>query len=115
MKKTFCFLSLIVTFDFIVTMVVFYRIIAITLPATTLLQSETIDILQVMNLITALKGLCFNMRHNIDDYYEKWQKEAILIAGKQNVLEHGLLYLHGLTLCILKKKLEGQIFKRSFA
>ena len=29
--------------------------------------------------------------------------------------EHGLLYLHGLTLRILKKKLVGQIFKRSFA
>ena len=40
-----------------------------------------------MNLITALKGLCSNMRHNIDDYHEKWYKEAILIAGKQNLLE----------------------------
>ena len=27
------------------------------------------------------------MRRNIDDYDEKWYKEAILIAGKQNVLE----------------------------
>ena len=29
--------------------------------------------------------------------------------------KHGLLYLHGLILRILKKKIEGQIFKRSFA
>ena len=28
---------------------------------------------------------------------------------------HGLLYLHSLTLCILKKKIAGQTFKRSFA
>ena len=27
------------------------------------------------------------MRHYTDDYHEKWYKEAILIAGKQNVLE----------------------------
>ena len=52
-----------------------------------MLQSETIDILQGMNLITALKGLCSNMRHNIDDYHEKQYKEAILLAGEQNVLE----------------------------
>ena len=58
---------------------------AILLPGTILLQNETIDILQRMNLITALKDLCSNMRHNIDDYHEKWYKEAILIAGKQNL------------------------------
>ena len=77
----------ITTFDFIVTMVVFYHIMAITLPASIMLQSETINILQGMNLITALKGLCSNMQRNIDDYHEKWYKEAILVAGKQNVLE----------------------------
>ena len=79
MKKTL--------FDFIVILVVFYHIMAITLPATILLQNEAIDILQEMNLITALKSLCSNMRHNIDDCHEKWCKEAILIAGKQNILE----------------------------
>ena len=68
-------------------MVAFYHIMAILLPGTILLQNETIDILQRMNLITALKDLCSNMRHNIDDYHEKWYKEAILIAGKHNVLE----------------------------
>ena len=87
MKKAFCFLSLITTFDLIVTMAVFYHIMAMTLSATILLQSETIDILQGMNLIAALKGLFSNMRHNIDDYHEKWYKEVILIAGKQNILE----------------------------
>ena len=71
-------------------MVVFYHIMAITLPATILLKSETIDILPGMNLITALKDLCSNMWHKIDDYHEKWYKEAILIAGKQNVLEKTL-------------------------
>ena len=44
MKKAFCFLSLITAFDFIVTIVVFYYIMAITLPATILLQTETVDI-----------------------------------------------------------------------
>ena len=87
MKKAFCFLSLITAFDFIVTIVVFYYIMAIALPATILLQTETVDILQEMNLITALKDLCSNMLHNIDDYHQKWYKGVILIAGKQNVLE----------------------------
>ena len=71
-------------------MVAFYHIMTITLPATILLQSETIDILQGMNFITALKGLCSNMWHNIDDYHEKWYKETILISDKQNVLEKAL-------------------------
>ena len=31
-----------------------------------------------------------------------------------NYIDHGLLYLHGVT-CILKKRIVGQIFKRSFA
>lgn len=43
---------------------------AITLPAAIFLQSEVIDILQGINLITAVKGLCSNMWHNIDDYHE---------------------------------------------
>ena len=40
-----------------------------------------------MNLITALKGLCSNMRHNIGDDHEEWYKGVILIGGKQNVIE----------------------------
>ena len=48
----------------------FYHIMAITLPAAILLQSEAIDILQGMNLITAVKGLCSNMWRNIEDYHE---------------------------------------------
>ena len=85
-KRASWFFLLITTFDFIVKMVVFYHIMAITLPATILLQSETFDILQGTNLIIALKDLCSNMWLNIDDYHEKWYLEAILIAGKQNVL-----------------------------
>ena len=54
-KKAVCFLSLITTFYFTVTVVVFYHIMAITLPATISLQSEKTDILQEMNLITVLK------------------------------------------------------------
>ena len=62
---------------------------AITLPVTISykVQSGTIGILQEMNLITALKGLRSNLQHNIDDYHEKWYKEAALISDKQNVLE----------------------------
>ena len=62
-------------------------IMAIPLPATILLQSETIDVLHGMNLITALNGFCSNMRHNIHDYDEKWYKETILTTSKPNVLE----------------------------
>ena len=47
-KKAFCFLSLITTFDVIVTVVLFYHIMVITLPANILLKSETTDILQAM-------------------------------------------------------------------
>ena len=60
---------------------------AITLPTIILLYSETTDILQGMNLIKTLKVLCSNIRHNIDDYHEKWYKEALLIPGKQNILD----------------------------
>ena len=47
----------------------FNHIMAITLAATILLQKETVDYLQNMNLVTALTGLCSNMQHNIDDYH----------------------------------------------
>lgn len=43
---------------------------AITLPAAIFLQSEVIDILQGINLITAVKGLCSKMWRNIEDYHE---------------------------------------------
>ena len=33
---------------------------------------------------------------------------------KLKPIHYGLLYLHGLTLRIMKKKIVGQIFKRSF-
>ena len=68
-------------------MVVFNHMMEITLPATIFLQGKTIDILLGMNLKIASKDLSSNMWHNIDDYHEKWYKEAILIAGKQNLLE----------------------------
>ena len=68
-------------------MVVFNHMMEITLPATIFLQGKTIDILHGMNLKIASKDLSSNMWHNIDDYHEKWYKEAILVAGKQNLLE----------------------------
>ena len=46
------------------------------------------------------------------------KREKILEDVYRNVFTkwiHGLLYLHGLTLRILKKNIVGQIFKRSFA
>ena len=43
------------------------HIMAVTLPATILLQKDTVDVLQNMNLVTGLTGLCSNMQHNIDD------------------------------------------------
>ena len=68
--------------------VLFYRIMVITLPANILLKSETIDILQAMNLIRALMNICSNMRHHIDDDHKKWYKEAILIAAKRYIREN---------------------------
>ena len=50
-------------------MAVFNHIMVITLPATILLQKQTVDILQNMNLVTALTGLSYNIQHNIDDYH----------------------------------------------
>ena len=86
-QKAFCFLSLITTFDFIVTVVLFYHIMVITLPANILLKSVTIDILQEMKLIRALMNICSNMRHHIYDDHKKWYKEAILIAAKRYIRE----------------------------
>ena len=68
-------------------MVVFNHMMEITLPAIIFLQGKTSDILHGMNLKIASKDLSSNMWHNIDDYHEKWYKEAILVAGKQNLLE----------------------------
>ena len=53
-----------------------------------------------------------NIRENeIIDERERQKTKAERNKG----VKHGLLYLHRLTLRILKKKIVGQIFKRSFA
>ena len=57
------------TFSFTVTMVFFNHIMAITLPATILLQKDTVDVLQNMKLVNPLTCLCSNMQHNIGDYH----------------------------------------------
>ena len=50
------FLLLTAMFHFIATITVFHHIMAIALPATIFLETEAIDVLQGMNLLTALNS-----------------------------------------------------------
>ena len=79
-KKAFSFLSLITTFDFIGNH-------GNTIPSNYFVTKWDNRYITWNEIDNSINGLCSNMRRNIDDYDEKWYKEAILIAGKQNVLE----------------------------
>ena len=59
--------------------------------------------------------LCFKILSEIVFLAKSFLPEYPASCTKQALSNHGLLYLHCLTLHVLKKKIEGQIFKRSFA
>nr|XP_047138550.1 uncharacterized protein LOC124814676 [Hydra vulgaris] len=56
------------------------RVFDFTLPVTRLLQSKTIDILDGLHLITALKNTFISIRNDIDSFHNNCYKAACLLS-----------------------------------
>nr|XP_047129563.1 uncharacterized protein LOC124809494 [Hydra vulgaris] len=84
-NKSSTFLNSIGTFQFVFTLVVTTRVFDFTLPVTRLLQSKTIDILDGLHLITALKNTFISIRNDIDSFHNNCYEAACLLSSKAEV------------------------------
>ncbi|XP_065640525.1 52 kDa repressor of the inhibitor of the protein kinase-like [Hydra vulgaris] len=79
-NKSSTFLNSIGTFQFVFTLVVTTRVFDFTLRVTRLLQSKTIDILDGLHLITALKNTFISIRNDIDSFHNNCYEAACLLS-----------------------------------
>ncbi|XP_065665586.1 52 kDa repressor of the inhibitor of the protein kinase-like [Hydra vulgaris] len=84
-NKSSTFLNSIGTFQFVFTLVVTTRVFDFTLPVTRLLQSKTIDILDSLHLITALKNTFISIRNDIDSFHNNCYEAACLLSSKTEI------------------------------
>nr|XP_047129330.1 52 kDa repressor of the inhibitor of the protein kinase-like [Hydra vulgaris] len=84
-NKSSTFLNSIGTFHFVFTLVVTTRVFDFTLPVTRLLQSKTIDILDGLHLITALKNTFISIRNDIDSFHNNCYEAACLLSSKAEI------------------------------
>ena len=73
--------------NFIVTLVVTRKAFDYTHSVAELLQAKSNDIVKGFDLIGSLIDLFVNVRHDIDNYHEKWYKEALELAKILNIVE----------------------------
>nr|XP_047139004.1 52 kDa repressor of the inhibitor of the protein kinase-like [Hydra vulgaris] len=84
-NKSSTFLNSNGTFQFVFTLVVTTRVFDFTLPVTRLLQSKTIDILDGLHLITALKNTFISIRNDIDSFHNNCYEAACLLSSKAEI------------------------------
>ena len=72
-------------FNFIITLIVKRKVFYCTHSRTELLQAKSNDIVKGFNWF--INYFLANMRHDINDYHEKWYKEALELAKKLNIAE----------------------------
>ena len=75
----------VITFEFILTMILNKNIFAITTPLSNYLQSKSIDFIQALNLVDASKEKLTSMR--CDAEFELTVNEAKRFAAKHNISE----------------------------
>ena len=80
-------LNHVTNFNFIVTLVVTRKVFDYTHSVTELLQAKSNDIVKGFDLIGSLIDLFANVRHDTDNYHEKWCKEALELAKILNIVE----------------------------
>ena len=80
-------LNHVTNFNFIVTLVVTRKVFDYTRSVTELLQAKSNDIVKGFDLIGSLIDLFANVRHDTDNYHEKWCKEALELAKILNIVE----------------------------
>ena len=81
----FSFFKAIDNFDFIINLVITYRVLELSLLVTQLLQSKKNDIADGVDMITSLINRVSIIRENVEEYHEAWFKEASLIANRLHI------------------------------
>ena len=84
-SDAFSFFKAIDDFDFIVTLVITYEVLKLSLDVTELLQSKENDIADGLGMITSLFNTIKAKRAKIDDFHEKCFEKASSIASKLNI------------------------------
>ena len=80
-------LAHILSFSFIVCLVITRKVFEFTYSVTALLQAKLNDIINRFELIGSLIDLTSNTRIKIDKYHDEWYSEACKLAQKINVTE----------------------------
>ena len=75
-------LNHVTNFNFIVTLVVTRKVFEYTHSVTELIQAKLNDIVKGFDLTGSLIDLFVDVTHDIDDYHEKWYKEALELSKK---------------------------------
>ena len=81
-KDAFSFFKAIDSFDFLINLVVTFKIFDFTLLVTELLQSKKNDIADGIHMIESLISLFFSIRKKSDTYHAMWYEEAVGLANK---------------------------------
>ena len=74
------------SFEFIVTLVIICRLLAITRPLTKQLQSSTLDALSAIDKITLLFTTLKRIRKEIDEMHGEWYAEGVAIANQLGIV-----------------------------
>ena len=80
-------LTQVTSFDFIVCLIISTNVLDTTLPVKQFLQGKSIDEMDGLLMITALKKDVANMRTNVDHFYRLWYKQTLKLSGKVNLEE----------------------------
>ena len=84
-KDAFSFFKSIDCFDFILNLVLCYRVLELSLLVTQLLQTEMNDIAAGIHMINSLIQHVWEIRQNVDDYHNEWYQFALRLANRFNI------------------------------
>ena len=85
--KTTSFYKLMISFDFLSSLVITRPILDLTLPITQLLQGPAIDIADATHLIESLKILISCKRNTVDSFHKKCYCDIVELACKVGIEE----------------------------
>jgi len=90
-KKTqtdaFSFFKAIDDFDFLVNLVLTYRVLQLSLLVTELLQSKKNDIADGIHMIKSLINRVVMIRNQVDRYHSSWYEQCVSVAKRLNIPE----------------------------
>ena len=76
----------IVSFEFIISLVIVSHLLEVTRPSTKQLQSPHIDVLSSVEKVNLLYSMFMRMRNEITELHQEWFDEAVELAKKVSTL-----------------------------